>query len=140
MRGLIAADQRSWGWLVWLWAGFIFFCSTDLAGTWADAVFAYFIKPGGPPNALLKLVAQKSFHVFLFGTLGLLAALPHPQRNPVVSITICVGVGIASELFQGVWPSRHPSTLDALLNALSGLAAFALFFRWLSRRPTTAGN
>ena len=140
MRCLITTDQRSSGWLVWLWAGFIFFCSTDLASSWADAAFQFFVAPGGPPNALLKLLAQKSFHVFLFSILGLLAALPFPGRSPLVSIAICIGIGVASELFQGVWPSRHPSTLDTVLNVLSGLAAFAVIFRWLSRRPVTAGD
>ena len=135
MRGLTDSEQRASGWLVWLWVLLILFCSTDVASSWADAVFAFLLSHGGPPGGLLRLLVQKCFHVFLFGVLGLLAALPHRLRTPAFAVGICVVIGIVSEVFQAFWPSRSPSALDAALNLLSGLSAYALIFRWLSRRP-----
>ncbi len=139
---MTGSDYRVTGALVWAWVLFILFCSTDLASSWADAVFAFFSPAGGPQGGLLRLLAQKCFHVFLFVALGLLAALPHRLRKPLFCVAICVVIGIGSEAFQGFWPTRSPSALDAVLNLLSGLSAYALIYRWLSRRiaPPLAGD
>jgi len=134
MGSLTGSDKQFTGWLVWLWVLFILFCSSALAGTLADTVFAFFLPSGGLQGGLLQLLAQKCFHIFLFVVLGLLAALPHRLRTPLLCVGLCFAIGIGSEGFQALWPTRSPSALDAVLNVLSALAAYALVFRWLSRR------
>ena len=138
MGSLTASDQRVSPWLVWLWVLVILFCSSDIAGRWADVAYAFLFGSEGLPGGWLRPLMQKSFHVFLFASLGVLSSLPAGWRKPGVCIAICVAVSIGSEAFQGLWPSRSPSPADVLLNVVSGLAAYSWVVRNQAKRLAMA--
>jgi hypothetical protein len=103
------------------WIGLILFSSTSLAGQWADELYrSLFQAPGHFGYA--RIIAQKSVHVLLFGSLGWLvtwragAARPSLVRGAAWSFA----VGIVSEGLQLVFETRHPAWTDVLLNGLSG--------------------
>jgi len=124
-----------------VWLGVIFFSSTDVAGRWADALYAALFGAGGGGDAGWGyLAAQKGFHVGLFGLFGLFGFwwARHSRLaklNVWAAPAACLAAGLASEGVQMLFATRSPQWGDVALNAASG-GVVALWVR-ARRNPST---
>ena len=116
-------------WIFRLWIGLVLFSQTDLAGRLADAFAGLFLEPGPARDSWMRFVAQKGYHVVLFGGLGALLALRSKRPSKAEVVGWCVGFGALAESLQMLASNRHSSPWDALLNAAAALAAYALTAR-----------
>ncbi len=110
--------------------GWILFSQTALAGTLADSFFALLFAPDPGPVDWKHFIAQKGYHVLLFGFFGVLlgvrgAGVASARR----AVAWCVGLGVFAECLQFLGANRHPSPWDALLNVVSALIAYRLTVR-----------
>lgn len=134
-----------------MWVGWIVFSQTGLAGGLADWVFALFFEPKPGPVDWTHFVAQKGYHVLLFGVFGLLAGLRYLGGVPPVctggsvapgaktvlwrAVAWCVGLSVFAESLQLLSANRSPLPWDALLNIVSALGAY-----WLTARAAAPGS
>jgi hypothetical protein len=109
-----------------LWIGLILFSQTALAGRLADSFFSLFVEPGPPSAEWLHFLAQKSYHVLLFGGMGALLALRTKLASKAEVVAWCVGFGCFAESLQLLAPNRSPSPWDAMLNITASLGFYAL--------------
>ena len=119
--------MRAWFGIPWtfrLWAGLILFSQTGLAGRLADALIGLVLEPGPDGGGWLRFVAQKGYHVALFGGLGALLGLRRKAASRVEVVAWCVGFSCFAESLQVFAPNRHPSPWDALLNVTAALGAY----------------
>lgn len=116
------------------WIALIFFSSTDIAASWANALYAVLSTGSGLDKGVSMFVFQKAYHVFLFGVLGcLIASANGSRRNPLPRVMLwSFLIGALSEALQFAFEGRGPSVADALLNGASGSAAGWLWTRWLA--------
>jgi len=122
---------RRWR-LAWIFVhlGLVFFSSTAIAAECSEYAFQFYRSVTGlAAGAGLHLLAQKGMHFGLFFSLGVILyfSLVAPRREKVLWVLFaCLLVGCASEGLQFLFPSRHPSFADIMLNGFSGLLAAAL--------------
>ena len=63
-------------------------------------------------------LAQKLFHVLLFGAFGWLAGSTPAGRTRLRAVAGGLAVCVAAELLQLAMPTRHASVLDGVLNVV----------------------
>jgi hypothetical protein len=119
----------------WLWVGLILFSQTALAGRLADALVALFTPSGPAAGGWPRVLAQKAYHVVLFGGMGALLALRTKRASQAERIGWCAGFSAFAESLQILAANRHASPWDALLNIA---AAFTL--HGLAGRATASGS
>jgi VanZ family protein len=116
-------------WVITL-LGLISFSSTPAAGDASDYAYSFYshLLGLGGANVGLHSLAEKGVHFVLFFALGatlynsLKVALPWQICLP---IGICFLAGSGSEGIQLLFPERHASLYDVLLNGSSGTLALA---------------
>ena len=119
-------------WILTL-VGLILFSSTPAAAEASEYAFDFYrtIFALGP-SAGLHGFSQKGIHFLLFFALG--TALSYGLnvtglRKLLEAAGICILVGIGSEGIQLLFPGRHASVGDVLLNGASGILATVLATR-----------
>ena len=123
-----------------LWVGLILFSQTGLAGRLADAFIGLFLEPGPEASGWIHFLAQKGYHVLLFGGMGALLALRTKPASRVEMLAWCVGFSCFAESLQVFAPNRHPSPWDALLNVTAALGAYALIRARAGGRGSRRGS
>lgn len=102
---------------------------------WAAAIFAFSAQPATPlaPDPGLSALLSKLAHVFEFGVLAILVWLAvdrttHWRPAWVWALAVTVAYAVTDELHQAIVPTRYPSGLDVVIDAVGaaiGLAAVA---------------
>jgi len=89
------------------WIALIFFSSTDIAASWANALYAVLSTGSGLDKGVSMFVFQKAYHVFLFGVLGcLIASANGSRRNPLPRVMLwSFLIGALSEALQFAFES-----------------------------------
>lgn len=64
----------------------------------------------------LHFIAQKIFHVLVFGAVGLFVPLPSTRSGWFRVIVGCLVLAVGSEMLQMMSPGRSPRIFDTLLN------------------------
>lgn len=125
-----------------IWVIVILFSSTSLAGRLSDHAFTSFA--AAFPNPLqhnhsalsdLYVVAEKSFHLLLFSTLGFLLwrIIPNVSRKFLLLLVVGLVIGSLSEAVQLFFPDRDPTFHDIFIDVV-GTAVGAWLARAISRR------
>lgn len=109
----------------------VFFSSTGLAGEASEYAFHFYTSLLGrfPAGAGPHLLAEKAVHFTLFFSLGfwLYECLGgHRAERFWKAAVLCLVVGLLSEMLQSLFPGRHPSLADIMLNGISATLAAAL--------------
>ena len=122
--------MRAWlisPWTFRLWAALILFSQTGLAGQIADALVRLILEPGRDGGVWPHFLAQKAYHVVLFGGLGALLALRARKASRVEAASWLIGFSVFAESLQVLSPNRGPSPWDALLNIAAAAVAYFAF-------------
>ena len=98
-----------------------------------------------PPGA--DIANQYLLHAGAYAVMGLLATRAahgglsrfDPLRA-LGALALTAGYGALDEVHQAFVPGRDPSALDALADAVGGLAAIALVGFWVRSRPLARGR
>ena len=116
-----------------LWAGLIFFSSTDVAGRWlTDLYSGVFASFDLSASTEMRFPAQKLFHVLMFvGLSRLLSSITAGKKGEQILMcgAWCFTIGILSEGMQLFFSTREPSLLDVMLNGSSGTLSSFLWVR-----------
>lgn len=97
---------------------------TDSSGQWCgrtfDQGFRYLFGAGASARVYLtiRLIAEKSVHLTLY--IGLSGALwvcsRRVRHRTICALTVGFAIGVCSELFQMLFPTRDPAVRDVLIN------------------------
>lgn len=124
------------------WVVVILFSSTSLAGRLSDHAFISFASVFPDPlqhnHSVLSdlyVVAEKSFHLLLFSTLGFLLwnVIPNACRKFTLILFAGLVIGSLSETVQLFFPDRDPTFRDVLID-LVGTVIGAMLARAINRR------
>ena len=124
------------------WVVVILFSSTSLAGRLSDhafisvaTVFPDPLQHNHSAVSDLYVIAEKSFHLLLFSTLGFLLWKVISDLSRKFTLILFVGlvIGSLSEAVQLFFPDRDPTLRDVLIDVV-GTAMGALLARAISRR------
>ena len=110
-----------------LWVALIVFSQTGLAGRFADALIGLILEPGPDGGGWPRFLAQKGYHVALFGGLGALLALRGRKLSWTETACWLVGFSVFAEFLQIFSPNRSPSPWDALLNVVAATSGYFAF-------------
>ena len=105
----------------------ILFSQTGLAGLLVDAVIALALDPGPDGGGWPRFLAQKTYHVMLFGGLGALLALRRPKPSRLEIAGWLIGFSTTAEILQLFWPNRNANLWDASLNIAAAVGFYAIF-------------
>lgn len=113
----------------------ILLSSTPTAAEDAHYAYTFYLKLLGIARNTpgLRTLAQKGLHFalfFSFGTWVCCGLSGSRLQRFFWTVGICLLVGVASEAVQLLFPARHATLADVLLNAASGSLAAALATRW----------
>ena len=126
---------HAWTYLCGLWIGIVLFSSTSLAGEWANAAYREIISR----TALPYFLAEKGFHVLLFGILGLVLSRMFRGSllgSPSFVLLIALAVGVSSEALQAFFPGRDPALRDVIINLCGAILGVGLNALFDARRTT----
>jgi len=124
-----------------VWVIVILFSSTSLAGRLSDHAFTSVatvftdVQHNHSAVSDLYVIAEKSFHLLLFSTLGFLLWKVIPKLSRKVTLILFVGlvIGLLSEAVQLFFPDRDPTFRDVFID-LVGTAIGCLSARAIGRR------
>ena len=150
-------SRRAWFFQYWLpaliWAGFIFWGSTDsLSGAHTSRFLRpllHWLLPGLNADRLseIQLVIRKLGHLTEYAVLTALLwrALngpnlgqrrPWPQQRAWLTWALAVAYAASDEFHQSFVPTREGSLRDVGIDSTGALAALGLIWWWGVRRPS----
>jgi VanZ family protein len=135
LRERIPEEQVRHAGTVALWVCVIMLSSTTAVDQAANSLLTKLLSlvDGDRSFGVVKFLAQKGAHIFLFSLLGwLVIALISggSKRRLLLATAATFAVGTCSESLQAVFPGRNPTLFDLMLNGVSGTSAAYLRLRF----------
>lgn len=133
--GLSESASKRWKRIA-IWCVVILAAQTGASSDFAHNLLGWITGVTSDSGPRLHFVAQKLFHIVLFGGVGALVPIPSTRAGWSRVILACLVLAVGSEMLQTLSPGRTPRKFDVCLN----IVACAVPLYWRARRSRIASS